>query len=274
MASKKLPSSGSNDGGWIRLYRKSMKSAVFQDAELWQLWTWLLMNANWERRQLADGQWLEAGQLKVSLERIGRELARNRGVIHRRLLRLEKLGNARQEARHDGTIVTICHWETYQGEQPDARDTKRKTGATPMENRRDNGATRIRSKERKKLNTLPICALRWNELEGVIPVRKMTPARLEVFMKRLVEDDWDWEAAMAKFPLRWFEGAANGWRPHFDWFLKPNTVNSILEGAYDASRNDSGGGGTAGVTARQADLLETLDAEFGENDGGDGGDES
>lgn len=44
---------------------------------------------------------------------------------------------------------------------------------------------------------------------------------------------------MDKFPLRCFNGTGTGWVPHFDWFLRPDTVNGILEGKYDWNPNDS-----------------------------------
>jgi hypothetical protein len=71
----------------------------------------------------------------------------------------------------------------------------------------------------------------WNKLEDVRKIRKLSAKRGKILRKRLSERDWDWKAAMAKFPLECFTD--DGWKPGFDWFLKSETVNKILEGTYD-----------------------------------------
>ena len=74
-------------------------------------------------------------------------------------------------------------------------------------------------------------AKQWNKLVGVRKIRILSPKRRKLLQKRLSERAWDWKAAMAKFPLECFQDG--GWTPGFDWFLKSDTVNRILEGTYD-----------------------------------------
>ncbi len=74
----------------------------------------------------------------------------------------------------------------------------------------------------------------WNTLRGVRKVRKLTPKRAKLLRKRLQEPDWDWKAAMAMFPLECFSDG--NWTPGFDWFLRSETVNNILEGQYEWSK--------------------------------------
>lgn len=71
----------------------------------------------------------------------------------------------------------------------------------------------------------------WNALLGIRKIRAITPKRRKLLQKRLSERSWDWKAAMAHFPLQCFQD--DGWRPGFDWFLREDTVNKILEGNYD-----------------------------------------
>ncbi|NJL44547.1 MAG: hypothetical protein HC945_04535, partial [Nitrosarchaeum sp.] len=56
---------------------------------------------------------------------------------------------------------------------------------------------------------------------------------------RLSDSGWEWQQALAKFPLRCFEGNPDGWRPDFDWFVRTDTVTKILEGKYDWDRNQN-----------------------------------
>jgi hypothetical protein len=85
----------------------------------------------------------------------------------------------------------------------------------------------------------------WNSTDGATPIIRLNEARKKHLNARLSESDWKWKEALAKFPLRCFmtEGS---WKPNFDWFIRPGTVNGILEGKYDwtkengASKQDSG----------------------------------
>jgi len=85
--------------------------------------------------------------------------------------------------------------------------------------------------------------LTWNEAPGVVPIRKLSAARKSKLLPRLREDDWDWRAALAKFPLKCFQGHPQGWRPDFDFIVRPDTVTKILEGKYDWTRADEKRGG-------------------------------
>lgn len=85
-------------------------------------------------------------------------------------------------------------------------------------------------------NILTTVVRKWNKTEGVIPIRKVEDKRLRTLKTRLKQKDWPWEEALNKFPLECFKGG-NGWQPNFDWFIRPDTVNNILEGKYDWSKD-------------------------------------
>jgi len=72
----------------------------------------------------------------------------------------------------------------------------------------------------------------WKETTGVKPIRKLSLPRKRLLVTRLKDPDWDWEQALHKFPLQCFQGNGN-WQPNIDWFLRPGTVDGILEGKYD-----------------------------------------
>lgn len=77
----------------------------------------------------------------------------------------------------------------------------------------------------------------WNSTPGVVQIRKLSSSRSTKLGTRLADPDWDWRAALAKFPLACFDDG--GWAPTFEWFLRPDTVLGILEGKYDW-RKDAG----------------------------------
>jgi hypothetical protein len=74
----------------------------------------------------------------------------------------------------------------------------------------------------------------WNSTPGVVPARKLDLKRKTHLQARLSEIDWDWEAALKKFPLPCFSDGQ--WTPDFDFFIKPGTVARILEGKYDFTK--------------------------------------
>jgi hypothetical protein len=77
----------------------------------------------------------------------------------------------------------------------------------------------------------------WNATQGVRPVRKLG-ARAATLKTRLSDSDWDWRAALAKFPLRCFAADPDGWIPTLEFFLRPDTVTGILEGKYDWEKSN------------------------------------
>ena len=108
--------------GWIRLHRKTLDSAVADDMTLLGCWSWLLLNANWQSRQLLDGTTLQSGQLKVSMERLASAWNCSKSAAHRRMQKLQCLGMIDLNTETIGTVVTIVNWGTYQ-ESNDAAGT-------------------------------------------------------------------------------------------------------------------------------------------------------
>lgn len=87
----------------------------------------------------------------------------------------------------------------------------------------------------------------WNSTSGVVHLRKLTEKRSKALRARLADRDWDWQAALAKFPLACF--ADGKWLPTFDWFVRPDTVLGILEGKYDWSKD-------AGTPSRRSEAMD------------------
>jgi len=82
--------------------------------------------------------------------------------------------------------------------------------------------------------------LSWNKLASecdLTPCRTISTGRRTHLNKRLKEADWldSWQQAMEHLKgIKWIRGSAtNGWKANFDWFIRPDTVAKILEGAHD-----------------------------------------
>jgi hypothetical protein len=78
----------------------------------------------------------------------------------------------------------------------------------------------------------------WNRCSGVVRSlgAELSAARRGHFHARIRTNSWDWRAALKKFPLPVSQGDGT-WKPDLDWFLKPDSVQKLLEGKYDWSHN-------------------------------------
>ena len=138
------------NGDWIKIHRKIVESAVFEGDAAFRLWTYLLLAANWKERQLLDGTVLKPGQAVRGYRRIAKDLHWAKSKVERWLGRLQLLGNIKV-TRRPGTqaqIVTICNWETYQGDGAPNGDT---TGDTTGDKKK-----KERKKEGKNKGAAPV----------------------------------------------------------------------------------------------------------------------
>lgn len=125
-------------GDWIKLHRKVIESQVFSDGELFRLWTYLLVRANY-KPSFFRGIKIEIGQVAFSQRMLVETLGVSRGTIQRHLKKLEDMGNITVNASRDFSVVTISQWSSYQT----ADDPVRSTNGTTDEatDRTTNGST-------------------------------------------------------------------------------------------------------------------------------------
>lgn len=109
---------------WIKLYRQSIESDVFADADLWRLWCWLLMRAAYKRNHvsLKIGRGsvvasLEPGECITGRKAGGAELKWPESTFERRLKRLQAMGMIAISPRDHFSVVRIVNWCKYQTEQ-------------------------------------------------------------------------------------------------------------------------------------------------------------
>jgi hypothetical protein len=76
----------------------------------------------------------------------------------------------------------------------------------------------------------------WNRVEGFQQIREMTEKRVKALRARTQDPGfrsrWREGIAMAGKTSFCKGGGSQGWRADVDWFLRPDTLTRILEGAY------------------------------------------
>jgi len=137
------------DRGWIKLWRKSIDSAVFQNDGLWKCWTWCLMKATHQEINIpvSTGRGktivhLKPGQFIFGRKSAAKELGMPQSTVRNRFAKLVSLqmltesplagftqNQDRQKDRHF-TVYSLINWETYHGseEKENKQEDRQRTG--------------------------------------------------------------------------------------------------------------------------------------------------
>jgi len=109
------------NGGWVRLYRKTLESAVFQNPVMLKIWIWCLLKANHEGRSVfvrtGRGETLvnlQPGQFIFGRNSASKELSLPASTIRNKITQLEKMGNLSIHVDRHYSIVFISRWKEYQ----------------------------------------------------------------------------------------------------------------------------------------------------------------
>ena len=105
--------------GWIKLYRKSMNSVVFQNSNRWKVWCWCLLKANHKSTKFPwNGGEIEvqAGQFITGREKGAAECNMPESTFWKVLKGLKKIKNVDIDSNTKNSLVTIINWEKYQCE--------------------------------------------------------------------------------------------------------------------------------------------------------------
>ena len=113
--------------GWVKLYRKLQESKFFRDSYMVHLINYLLINANYEDKDIVfngSSLTLKRGQLLFGLNAAHRDTGISIKRLRKRMAGLES-GNFLERKRADKySLVTICNYELYQGSRDDEGQSK------------------------------------------------------------------------------------------------------------------------------------------------------
>ena len=107
--------------GYIKLYRKSLESRVFQNEGFWKIWTWCLLKANhkekWVKIKTGKG-FTEVkvlpGQFIFGRKSAAKELRMKLSTVWKRIKKLENMQNLNIESNTQYSIITLANWGFYQ----------------------------------------------------------------------------------------------------------------------------------------------------------------
>jgi molecular chaperone GrpE (heat shock protein) len=135
---------------WLKLYRKAIDSQVFSDPDLWHLFCWCLLKANW-RTGWYYGQEIHPGSFATGRDSASKELNINAQTWYKRIKKLESIGVISVFSNNRFSVITVQKWADYQ-----SRRDAGNNGVTTEEQQSNNGVTT----EEQQSNTIE---------EGYIP---------------------------------------------------------------------------------------------------------
>ena len=106
--------------GWVPLFRKSIKSQVFQNEGLWKVWTWCMMKAShseqWVPIRTGKGMTevhLLPGQFIFGRKTAAKELKMKPSTVWKRIIKLKNMQNLNTQSSTHYSIVTLTNWGFY-----------------------------------------------------------------------------------------------------------------------------------------------------------------
>ncbi len=103
--------------GYIKLFRKILKSPIFKNEKALKIWVWCLCKATYTEREHLVGQQivhLKEGQFVFGRKTASDELDMNESTVYKYMKVLEKLKMCNIKSNNKFSVVTIENWQEYQ----------------------------------------------------------------------------------------------------------------------------------------------------------------
>ena len=111
-------------GGYVKIQRKIINSAVWGDEALLKVFLWCIMRANYHHKTVSFGGEqikLDVGQFVTGRFSAAKELDMAGSTVADRLRKLERWGMLTLISDTRKTVVTVCNYKAYQLKENQAR---------------------------------------------------------------------------------------------------------------------------------------------------------
>lgn len=106
--------------GYIKLFRKLLKSPIWENEKALKIWLWCLLKATHIKRDQLVGQQvvhLEKGQFIFGRKTATDDLNMKESTVYKYIKLLEKLQMIRIKSNNKFSVISIEKWEDYQIEE-------------------------------------------------------------------------------------------------------------------------------------------------------------
>jgi hypothetical protein len=195
--------------GYVKVYRKLLTSAVFQNEKLLKVWIWCLIRANWTESPIFfDGEeiTLQRGQFVTGRFTGSEQCNMNPKTFYNQLQKLAEMNNIVLVSDNRKTKISIVNYESYQDDIVSGWTTS----GQPMDNRRTTDGQlvdtdkNIRSKEVKKGKKIPPTL---EEVQNLFKERNYPQSEAEKFFNYYQSNGW----RVGKNPMKDWAAAATNW---------------------------------------------------------------
>lgn len=245
--------------GWIKVHRKIIESAVFDNPGLLKTWLWSLCKATYKERETIIGRQtvtLQPGQFIFGRKSAGMELNINERTVYDYMKILEKLGCVRLNPNNKYTLVTVENWGLYQAaeEEPQQQTNNKRTAdahdtdTTATANRHKQECKELKeskksNKEKNNFNYPPkggssgLNSLSYEEAEEVgveVSEKRGFPAELQEAFLRWIKHKQTTEAGFKNFHSIDKVGATiesnsrDAWKDEYN-MEKCNKIKSMID---------------------------------------------
>ncbi len=198
---------------WFRVHRGWMNSHDFAKEPFTEreAWLWIVENAAYEphkRYVSGEGIDLARGQLIASQRNLSEAWKWGRQRVRGFLAKLEHVGSLTQNSTHGLTMLTVCNYERYQGEQPNFQPSSN-PAATQQQPIKEEGKEIKKGKE-------DTAGADYAFVGSVIRLKrdqweKWKSAYRRIDLRSAIQSRDDWLASEADEPTRkkWFLSTSN-----------------------------------------------------------------
>ena len=227
--------------GFIRLYRSTIKSTVWEDETIFRIWMWCLLKASWKHRTAVMNNTVvpvPKGSFITGKNVAAKDLRMPSTTIWRKLRVLEELGQIEIESGQHFTLVSVCNFSSYQGEDG---DDGLQTASDRPANGQQTGPYNKDNKDKKDKTQGDVKKENWfPRIEEAYPIHRRTgvTAALKSFKStvKTVDDLRDCQVALSNYlasdeAQRGYIKSIKNWVPEWrDWVeMKPYDADAAAE---------------------------------------------
>ena len=220
--------------GWVKLSRSMVNWGWYDDPNTKIVFLHLLLTANWKESEY-HGYKIEAGQVVFGTLALAKRLNLTRQQVRTALSHLQETKEITIKSTNRFSVATIENWAKYQVCEEEV--TNKTTNEQPTSNQQV--TTSKEDKNIRNKEDIHTVLKMWNDTcedyPRVIKADSGT-ARYKAIRARINKEGLDTiQEAFNKVQASPFlKGESDsGWQASFDWVMKENNFQKIMEGNYD-----------------------------------------
>lgn len=215
--------------GYVKLWRKVEDSGILQNANAWQLFSYLLLNSNYKKTKITiNGAVIDIlpGQVIFGRKKCSDDIKQSEQSIRTSLKILEKLEILTIQPTNKYSLITFVNWDTYQNsnQQFNQQSNQHLTSAQPAPNQHLTTSKEGKNERKEEVNTYSAS----DDAAGNLESNSLKGKKKAISGKRLEWFNRFWDAF----------GDKRGRAEAIDaWASIPQLTDALCQQIVDAAKN-------------------------------------